>query len=136
MKVKIIRIRNNEECCIGELYIDDKFFCHTLEDSVRDKKIYGKTAIPTGKYKIFFDYSPRFKIYLPHILKENGSELDDFKGVRIHSGNTSNDTEGCILVGEWDKKSNYIANSRLTLNKLLKIFENNYPIPLEITNEF
>jgi len=136
MKVTIKRIRNNDECCIGELYIDDKFFCNTLEDTVRNEKIYGQTAIPAGNYKIFLDFSPRFKTNLPHILKENGNELDTFNGVRIHSGNTSKDTEGCILVGEWDKKDNFISNSRITLTKLLRTFEGNYPISLEVINGF
>ncbi|MDR0872981.1 MAG: DUF5675 family protein [Prevotellaceae bacterium] len=92
---------------IGELYIDGVKFCDTLEDTVRDKnhdgdlndpgeeKVYGKTAIPCGKYPVIFSYSPSFVRWLPEILNVSG-----FSGIRIHRGNTPKDTHGCILVGE------------------------------------
>ena len=49
----------------GKLYIDGKYFCDTIEDKVRDldneEKVYGKTAIPCGTYRIAMDIvSPRF----------------------------------------------------------------------------
>lgn len=143
IKLVLERIRNNEECCIGELFICEndskKFFCHTLEDTVRvGKKIYGKTAIPEGDYIVIIDYSPRFKKELPHILKPGRKELDNFVGVRIHSGNSAKDTEGCILVGEWDGKSSYIYNSRKTFENLFVILkkeiEKNKEIALSISN--
>lgn len=96
MLVKVVRTFKGSEYTIGKLYIDDNYFCDTLEDTVRPKgeKIYGKTAIPTGKYKVKKTYSPRFKKQLPEILN-----VPNFAGVRIHSGNTAKDTEGCILLG-------------------------------------
>lgn len=96
MLVKVVRTFKGSEYTIGKLYIDDNYFCDTLEDTVRPKgeKIYGKTAIPAGKYKVKKTYSPRFKKQLPEILN-----VPNFSGVRIHAGNTAKDTEGCILLG-------------------------------------
>ena len=96
MLVKVVRTFKGPEYTIGKLYIDDNYFCDTLEDTVRPKgeKIYGKTAIPAGKYKVKKTYSPRFKKQLPEILN-----VPNFAGVRIHAGNTAKDTDGCILLG-------------------------------------
>lgn len=96
MLVKVVRTFKGSEYTIGKLYIDDNYFCDTLEDTVRPKgeKVYGKTAIPAGKYKVKKTYSPRFKKQLPEILN-----VPNFSGVRIHAGNTAKDTDGCILLG-------------------------------------
>jgi hypothetical protein len=110
MKLLLKRTEFSGEATIGELYIDDVFFCNTLEDKVRDKKEFGKTAIPKGAYEVVVTFSNRFKRYLP-LLKD----VPDFSGVRIHSGNTHLDTEGCILVGI-KTNDEYVADSRKTFN--------------------
>lgn len=101
-----------DDSTIGELYIDGVFFCYTLEDKVRDAKIYGITAIPYGKYEMIVSFSNRFKQYMPLLLKVPG-----FEGIRIHAGNKSADTEGCILVGS-SKSLNFIGKSRVTYRSL------------------
>jgi hypothetical protein len=95
MKIKLIREIFNSSSTIGKLYLDDVFECFTLEDAVRDSKIEGKTAIPYGKYRVTIDFSNRFKKLMPHLL-----DVPGFTGIRIHAGNTENDTEGCILLGK------------------------------------
>lgn len=73
MKIVVKRIAKKPEYTIGKLYIDDVYFCDTLEDTDRNlsqtdilseisaKKVYGKTAIPSGTYKIDMNtISPRF----------------------------------------------------------------------------
>lgn len=101
-----------DDSTIGELSIDGVFFCYTLEDKVRDAKIYGITAIPYGKYEMIVSFSNRFKQYMPLLLKVPG-----FEGIRIHAGNKSADTEGCILVGS-SKSLNFIGKSRVTYRSL------------------
>lgn len=107
MKVEVKRLFLGTEYTIGKLYIDGAYFCDTLEDKVRvGEKIAGKTAIPAGTYKVKMTWSPRFKRYLPEILNVPG-----FSGVRIHSGNTAKDTEGCLLLG-LNKEKGKVLNSK------------------------
>lgn len=115
MKIKLKRTFKGAEYTIGKLYLNDKYFCDTLEDVVRPegRKIAGKTAIPTGEYKVVLTESKRFKKLLPLLIN-----VPNFTGVRIHSGNTHHDTEGCILVGE-NKVKGRVINSRATMNRLM-----------------
>ena len=99
----------------GQLFIDGVFECYTLEDVVRPKKIAGKTAISTGTYKITIDMSNRFKRLLPLV-----NNVPEFVGVRIHPGNTHEDTEGCILVGTGVRGSDFISSSKVAFDKLFK----------------
>lgn len=96
MELKVIRHLPSAGCTIGELLINDVHECFTLEDPVREPgvKIKGNTAIPPGRYKVIVNYSNRFKRDMPLIVS-----VPMFEGVRIHSGNTAADTEGCVLVG-------------------------------------
>lgn len=107
MKVEVKRTFKGAEYTIGHLYIDGQYFCDTLEDTVRTGiKIAGKTAIPAGIYKVKKTMSPRFKTILPEILN-----VPNFSGVRIHSGNTAKDTEGCLLLG-LNKTKGAVINSK------------------------
>ena len=106
MKVEVKRTFKGTEYTIGHLYIDVAYFCDTLEDTVRNVKIAGKTAIPAGKYHVKKTMSPRFKTLLPEILNVPG-----FTGVRIHSGNTAKDTDGCLLLG-LNKTKGAVLNSK------------------------
>lgn len=97
---------------IGELCIDGDFFCYTLEDTCRRKKIPGTTAIPAGRYEIVDSYSQKFGRNLPHLL-----DVPGFEGIRIHVGNRPEDTDGCILVG-MRKGENEIYDSRKAFDLL------------------
>jgi len=93
MLIEVKRFEFKDTHTIGKMYIDGVYECYTLEDAVRNgAKVMGKTAIPTGEYKIIIDASVRFKQDMPHILN-----VPNFTGVRIHAGNTSAHTDGCIL---------------------------------------
>lgn len=113
MKLKLQRIFKAETYTIGKLFIDGVYFCDTLEDKVRDVKIKGITAIPTGKYKVKITMSNRFKKLMPLLI-----DVPNFEGIRIHSGNTSEDTGGCILVGK-NSETGKVTNSRNTFEKLM-----------------
>lgn len=118
MELKLIREDFTEDSTIGKLYINEVFHCYTLEDKVREVKIKNITAIPKGKYEVIISYSNRFKQMMPLLLN-----VPNFQGVRIHWGNYSKDTEGCILVGD-TKKVNFIGNSKTQYSKLFKILRN------------
>lgn len=128
MKLTLKRIALRPTYTIGKLYIDDAYFCDTLEDTVRDtnksgrfdngeQKIKGKTAIPYGTYEIKWTYSPRFKKYTPQLMN-----VPSFEGIRVHAGNTSADTEGCLILGE-NKQVGKVLNSRATINKFYPIIK-------------
>lgn len=121
MELKLNRIFLGSSATIGELYVDGEHIADTLEDRVRPEgeKIYGKTAIPEGTYEMVLSYSPRFKKILPEILN-----VPNFTGIRIHSLNKAEESEGCIGVGEWNgKDTNWISNSRKAFNKLFAILQ-------------
>lgn len=121
MELKLNRIFLGSSATIGELLINDKHLCDTLEDRVRPEgeKVYGKTAIPEGTYEVKLTHSPRFKKILPEILN-----VPNFSGIRIHTGNSSKDTEGCILVGTWDgEKEDWVGNSRIAFDELMALLE-------------
>ena len=128
MKLTLKRIALRPTYTIGKLYIEDVYFCDTIEDTVRDinkngkfdngeKKIHSKTAIPYGIYEIKWTYSPRFKKYTPQLMN-----VPSFEGIRIHAGNTSADTEGCLILGE-NKQVGKVLNSRATINKFYQIIK-------------
>jgi len=126
MNLLLTRFGFGETFTIGKLFVNNIFFCHTLEDKCREyednregfqiayEKVEGETAIPTGTYNIVVTYSNKFQKFLPLV-----EHVPGFEGIRIHAGNTNKDTEGCILVGNY-KEDNpmLISNSRATLNKL------------------
>lgn len=142
MKLKLVRIANRPTYCIGKLYLDGVYFCDTIEDtdrglddsmSVREimsKKVKGQTAIPTGTYTIEITYSPKYKRMMPLLLGVKG-----YSGIRIHSGNTSKDTEGCLLVGK-NTKVGMVTDSRNTYQKLYAILYNQKDITIEIKRKY
>ena len=126
MLITIDRAWKKDGYTISRLYVNGELFgCNTLEDSdrglsqdmhleeIKKKKAYGQTAIPRGSYECVYTYSNRFKKMLP-LLKD----VPGFDGMRIHSGNSAKDTEGCILVG-LNLKKGMVLNSREWTNKLV-----------------
>ena len=121
LQLKVERRWPTENYTIGRLYVNGELWCNTLEDKVRDltkeKKVPGKTAIPAGTYKVVLTYSNKFKRRLPLLL-----DVPFFTGIRIHAGNTADDSEGCILLGE-NKEKGKVLNSRYWVNKLIGLIE-------------
>lgn len=120
MAMQLILIRCNSSISLdsiqGELYLNGVFFCHTVERL--------STAIPKGSFSVSLTYSPRFRQKLPLISVKGRS------GIRIHAGNTSKDSTGCVLVGKLDTPFT-IINSRLILKLLLSKFDG-CPVTLTI----
>ena len=134
MKLILTRIARKADYTIGRLEDENgKRICDTLEPTWRDYKggelkIPRKSAIPEGTYRVVVTKSQGFRKYLPLLVGVPG-----FEGVRIHSGNTSRDTEGCILVGH-NLQVGKLLWSRITLEKLMKLIENEKVIYLIIKN--
>ena len=141
MKIELVRIAFKETYTIGKLYVDGKYFSDVLEDvdrgldssmtesEILEKKVKGQTAIPTGHYVINITYSPKYKRMMPLLLDVKG-----FSGIRIHSGNTAKDTEGCLLVGK-NKKVGMVLESRDTYQRLFKMMEGQKEITIDITRK-
>ena len=132
---------STKEYTIGELFVQEEStlskttkVCDTLEDAFRllpkacpntpkgigcecKEKVHGKTCIPYGTYTVRLSYSNRFRRILPEVLN-----VPHFLGIRLHSGNSSKDTEGCILVGT-KSKGDWVTASRVAFNKLYKLLQ-------------
>lgn len=120
MDIRVNREWFTSKSTEGSMYVDSEFECYTLEDvdrglEIGGKKVYGSTAIPKGRYEVVITMSNRFKRELPLI-----KDVPQFTGVRIHPGNTPEDTDGCILVGDVNRghKDDFIGNSRAAFNRL------------------
>lgn len=134
MKLLLKRKYKGEKYTIGDLYIDGVFFCNTIEDPVRNlalscpntpkylgckckEKVYAQTAISAGTYKVTLGESPRFKRTLPIL-----HDVPHFLGVLIHTGNTEEDSAGCIIVGRNTQKGK-VLHSKVTMAALMEILE-------------
>ena len=127
MEIRVKRIARKDGYTIGQMSLNNEYFCDTLEDTDRglkstmsvdeilSKKRKGITAIPTGKYDVILTFSPKFKRVLPLLLNVKGYEY-----IRIHHGNLPSSTDGCLLVGE-NKVKGQIVNSRATLERLMSV---------------
>lgn len=120
----------NENSTEGNLYVDGKWFCHTIEDKVRAKpgewkkevKVYAKTAIPYGRYQVLVTYSPKFKRMLTAVLN-----VPDFVGIRIHNGSSELSSAGCIIVADkaddGDGNKNRVVNDKAAMNRLCDLVQ-------------
>ena len=147
MELKVIRKAKKSEYTIGRLYIDGKYMCDTLEDcdrgltqdmpleEIKAKKVYGKTAIPTGTYEIDMNtVSPKFEKRswakpfggkLPRLVNVPG-----YEGVLLHCGNTAADSSGCLLVGKNSIKGMITDSSRTFMSLMAK-----YLLPAKVKGE-
>lgn len=143
MKLLLKRKYKAATYTIGDLYVDGRFFCNTIEDTVRDlplrcpdtplgrqcrcrEKVYARTAIPAGIYRVTMEHSPRFKRVLPYL-----HNVPHFLGILIHSGNTENDSAGCIIVGRNTVKGR-VTESRKTSDALNALLSKEKSIEIEI----
>lgn len=125
MLLRLIRTKTKGSATIGQLYIDGHLTCDTIENT--------NHIIPTGFYPVRVTHSPHFDELLPIIDNVPGRS-----GIRIHPGNTAADSQGCILVGNYEAAHNRLLSSRRTFNPLREQLRTTLhahePIYLEITN--
>lgn len=128
---------------IGDLSVNGKFFCNTIEDTVRELpatcpdtakgkpctckgKVYARTAIPAGTYRVTVEYSPKFRRKMPRL-----HDVPHFLGILIHVGNTERDSAGCIIVGRNTVKGK-VLESQATFRELYALLEKERDITIHI----
>jgi len=146
--INVLRYSDDGETTLGLLYINDKFYCYTLEDTYSEIKVHGKTRIPAGSYKLDFikQLTPLTLTYRQtrdwfdfHLEIKN---VPGFTGVYIHNGGTSADTEGCLLIADGitsNDSMKTLTNSRKTFEEFYKLIgnqlRNNYDVNINIYDD-
>ena len=139
MDIRVKRYSDNGESTLGLLYINNKFFCYTIEDQEQEgDKVSGETRIPEGKYVIGWreaitpltkKYRSKFDWFDYHVEIK---DVPNFTGIYIHKGNTADHSEGCIIVGSTANnnrgREGFVGESTPTYEKLydrIKVALNN-----------
>ena len=152
MELKVERKWKKDTYTIGKMYVNGKYFCDTLEDKdrglkntdpiakIKSVKVYGETAIPTGKYEVLMNtISPKFAAssFYKRVCGGKVPRLKNvpgWEGVLIHSFNTALESYGCVGVGKNTIKGK-ITESRVTFEKLYKEMKKAYDKGETITIE-
>jgi len=120
MELKLKRFYTSPVDTLGTLFIGLKFSAFTIEDTFHEIKIPGETRIPAGRYQIRLTYSPKFGKNMLEVC-----DVPNYTGIRIHPGNTNEDTEGCILPGNVCRFHNdgesRIEESTLAYNRIFPV---------------
>jgi heme-degrading monooxygenase HmoA len=131
VKLRLERLDREPAYTSGRLLVDEVFECWVLEDPVREgPKVHGETAIPEGTYAVLLTFSNRFQKVMPQIM-----DVPGFEGIRIHAGNTVEQTEGCLLVGNKRAGATIIdsrAAYKALFNKLQDAHDRQEPITIEV----
>ena len=101
----LVRYTRTDEAILGSLYLNGAFICYTLENAAK--------AIPCGMYTVQNSKSPKFKRELPLL---HNARVPSSRGIRIHRGNTANDSQGCVLVG-MTREVHLLGGSKLKESK-------------------
>jgi hypothetical protein len=138
MKILVKRLFKKEQYTIGKMYLNDEYFCDTVEDKDRgltqdmplDKilkiKVMHLTAIPTGTYNVILNVSPSKGRLLPRLV-----DVPGFTGILVHRGNSASDSSGCIIIGE-NKVVGKVINSTRYENELVNLLKNEKNISITI----
>lgn len=141
MKILLKRTAKKSTYTIGKIYVDGQYVCDCIEDKdrglkqsmtleqINKLKVYGQTAIPTGEYKVTLNViSPKYSKSTWYKQNANGARVPrilnvkGFDGVLIHTGNTAEDSHGCIIIGQ-NKEVGKVINSKETFKKFYQILQ-------------
>lgn len=141
MKILLKRTAKKPTYTIGKIYVDGQYICDCIEDKdrglkqsmtleqINKLKVYGQTAIPTGEYKVTLNViSPKYSKSTWYKQNANGARVPrilnvkGFDGVLIHTGNTAEDSHGCIIIGQ-NKEVGKVINSKETFKKFYQILQ-------------
>lgn len=151
MKFEVLRISSQKDSTSGLLFDVSNgkrtFLCYTLEDEQRDVKVWGETRIPAGTYKLglrteggfhnryLSRYGADFHKGMIHVL-----DVPGFEWILWHSGNTDENTAGCLLLGNTQTsnliaKDGFIGSSRdaykLVYPRVLSAIESGLDVEVE-----
>jgi hypothetical protein len=148
----VLRYIDDGETTLGLIFLRNKFFAYTLEDTHRDEKIKEKTRIPAGIYNI--GYSPvdpaqsritrdYLRSYSPWFTKHlHLQNVPGFEGIYIHVGNSHDNTAGCLLIADGvlaGTQQKTLQNSRNAYQRFYKIIasllDSNEQVNIQILNE-
>lgn len=149
MELRLRRIAKKQLYTIGRLYVDDVYFCDTIEDKDRGLdqrmpldllkriKVYRETAIPTGTYTVAMGTrSPKFSQKVSYNFTEGRLprllSVPAYDGILIHAGVNQNSSAGCIIVGQ-NKVVGQVVNSMATFKRLWKVLDDAYKRGEKIT---
>lgn len=150
MKIEVKRIDKGASYTMGQLYVDGKLICDTLEDvdrnlnqhmseeQIRQKKVYGETAIPRGTYSVTLNvFSSKFGS-MPFYKETCGGKLPrllnvpGYDGVLIHVGKRVENTLGCILVGK-KISAGHLDDGKAAFKKLWETIKDGKDITISIS---
>ncbi len=125
MEISVKRCIFTSVSTISDVMVDGIKICHILEDTVRPKgeKVWGKTAIPSGRYQVIIDRSKRFSkaagkdVYLPLLV-----DVPGYAGVRLHPGNDASASSGCLLPGLTVAKD-FVGHSKAAFATLFALIQ-------------
>jgi len=133
MKLRVLRIGDNDDTSLGVFYINGILKCGSVEDEERDTKVAGETRVPNGIYKVGLrteggtharylkKYGEDFHKGMLCIYNADDWKLVangmSFQYILIHTGNTDEDTEGCLLVNNTLDIKNYVGGSSVDAYK-------------------
>lgn len=114
MIVNLIRYQATVNLTSGHLFLDNKYFCDTLE-LPWNGDISFKSCIPEGEYQITKRVGAEYHVKEGYLLQN----VSNRSGILIHSANSVSELEGCIAVGV--RALDMLYESRNTLNSLMSI---------------
>lgn len=152
MKLLVDRKYKKDTYTISRLFVDGKYFCDVLEDKdrglkqtdkldhIKQVKVYGETAIPSGTYEVCMDaVSPKYSASswyqqvcqgkVPRLLHVPG-----FDGVLLHTGNSALDSAGCLLIGKNTIKGR-LTSSKAAFKELYAVMKKAHDKGEKITIE-
>ena len=121
MNIELKRKEFTPNSIIGEVFIDDEFFCYSIENPKIGSAAGQDLAIPYGDYRLSYHSPSRFEAGLHSLMKDDKSykmlclsneRVPKSRAILIHWGNTAKDTEGCIILGK-TKDKDFIGNSKV-----------------------
>lgn len=138
MEILVERFNSGSDDTLGTLFINGKKMCFTIEDEKRSIKVKGETRIPNGTYKVGKRYSPKFSPKFGHEMLWV-KDVPGFEYILIHTGNTDDDTEGCLIVGmrigQLDGQR-AVLDSKIAYNKIYPIISDAIDKGEEVTIKY